>query len=95
MKRLQFGSRLMLLLVALAATIFGWRAAVEQARREDRNGERSELQLSARSSEKTRAANVELLKSDDEVVRAEAARQVKRYDENIANLKERIDAIGK
>ena len=30
MKRLQFGSRLMLLLVALAATIFGWRAAVER-----------------------------------------------------------------
>jgi hypothetical protein len=95
MKRPQFGFRLMLLLVTLVATIFGWRAAVEQVRREDRNGERFELQLSVRQSEKTRAAYEELLKSDDEVVRAEATRQVKRYDENAANLKARIDAIGK
>ncbi len=55
MKRPQFGIRLMLLLVALAAMIFGWRAAVEQVRGEDRNGERSELQLSVRQSEKVRA----------------------------------------
>jgi hypothetical protein len=35
MKRPQFGLRLMLLVVALAASILGWRTAVEESRRID------------------------------------------------------------
>jgi hypothetical protein len=37
MKRPQFSLRLMLLLIALAATIFGWRAAIERKEQEDQN----------------------------------------------------------
>jgi hypothetical protein len=51
MKRPQFGIRLMLLVVALFATIFGWRAAVEFGRQEERKPNRKTLRMIARMTE--------------------------------------------
>jgi hypothetical protein len=96
MKRPQIGLRLMLLLITLLATIFGWRAAVEQAHREDRNGERFTWQLIVHEFEKQKAEQEERIRTiDAPLAQEQIAQQIKEIDERIADTKKRIDNVGK
>jgi hypothetical protein len=79
----------MLLVVALIATIFGWRAAVEQERRANRDGERVGLQLQLGYREN------ELARYEDSLQNGEpgAASMIQNVKVSIDYLKHQIDEL--
>jgi hypothetical protein len=89
MKRPQFGLRLMLLVVALAAAIIGWQTALYRLRQIDKKGEREGLQLLVQYFERDAAKEQEALENGD----GWAASRLQRTREEIARLQERIDDL--
>jgi hypothetical protein len=95
MNRPQFGLRLMLLVVALAAVIFGWRAAVERLNRIDRNGERYRLQLTIDTLEERRIEWARKTAQFDRFISNEAIQRVKELDQRIAEARGQLENVGK
>ena len=96
MKRPQISLRLMMLLVALAATVIGWRTAVEQVRRENRKGERESLQLNISELEKYIDRWKQTLdQPNSRWSHAEAMEAIKMFEGQIAEAKKRIDDLSK
>ena len=91
MKRPQFSLRLMLLIVALIASLVGWLTAVEQEKRENRNGERRMLQqtLAQLEADKSRLEQRLIVGASN---RLNAMRPLQ---SQISNLKQRIDELSK
>ena len=86
----------MLLLVALLATIIGWRTAVEQVRRENRTGERESLQMDIAQLEKyIDECKQAIEKQDGRWEGADAAMAMKSFENQIAEAKKKIENLSK
>jgi hypothetical protein len=96
MKRPQFSLRLVLLVVALAAAIFGWRAAAERLNRIDRNGERYRLQLTIDALETLRVKwGRKSLEYSDQVTHNLAVQRLRELDKRIAETEGQLENVGK
>ena len=86
----------MLLLVALVATIIGWRTAVEQVQRENRKGERKSLQITISELEKyVDECKQAIEKQDGRWEGADAAMAMKSFENQIAETKKKIENLSK
>jgi len=87
----------MLLVVALIASIIGWRTAVEQERRENRYGERRMLQSTVAQLEKAESRWEEQVPDDDDDnSHYRAARlAIKMLRSQISDMNQRIDELTK
>ena len=91
MKRPQFSLRLMLLIVALIASLVGRRTAVEQEKRENRNGERMMLQqtLAQLATDKSRLEQRLIVGASNRL------NQMTPLQSQISDVKQRIDKLSK
>jgi uncharacterized protein HemX len=89
--RPQFSLRLMLLIVALIASLVGWRTAVEQEKRENRSGERRMLQQTLAQLE----ADKSRLEQRLIVGESNRLKLMTPLQSQISDLKQQIDELSK
>ena len=101
MKRPQFSLRLMLLVVALIASLIGWQTAIEQKRRNDRNSELKWEQSTLAQYEKYRErykAEIDqsgILAPVGSYRRIQFESDIRSFDFQINRAKQRIDELSK
>jgi hypothetical protein len=96
MKRPQFSLRSMLLIVALAAAIIGWRTAVNQTQAEDRIGQRRSLELTVVQLQRQIESSKAKLNRPDDGWTHELAKSEIEYDQTqLVRIKRQIDELSK